>query len=147
MCLSYVNLHGVTMYSYLKWRSLFGGLYTIEFQLTISCCIMKSCMRILAYAWGFGADEFVDLFFFYCDRFGKIWDLSLNLLNIYRVLYSYVSHHATLFDGLILCSKKIQTSFNVILLGCAWSIWKERNACVFAIRRFWSTMCLIRWKS
>jgi len=54
---------------------------------------------------GFGADEFVD--FFFCDRFDKIWDLILNLLNIYRVLSNFASDHATLFDGLILCSKNI----------------------------------------
>jgi len=80
---------------------------------------------------GCGHIETADHLFIGCDFFGSVWYLICHWIGFSCVFLGSVSNHFLQFTQLAGLSRASHFYLKVIWLACAWTIWKERNNCIF----------------
>jgi len=80
---------------------------------------------------GCGFTETMDHLFIACDFFGSTWYLICLWLGVSCAFSGSVKDHFSQFTHLAGLPRQSHLYLKIIWLACVWTIWKERNNCVF----------------
>ena len=80
---------------------------------------------------GCGFIETTDHLFIACNFFGSTWYLICLWLGVSWAFSGSVKDHFSQFTHLVGLLRRSHLYLKIILLACVWTIWKERNNCVF----------------
>jgi len=69
--------------------------------------------------------------FLNCDTFSSLWAHLLQWLGLSTVLSGDIRHHFTQFTYMAGLPRPTHSYLRIIWFASMWTIWKERNNCVF----------------